>query len=141
MTARGHTQIDDSELKTTPTYWANIYVGLKPGYDAPTIPPQAAMDIAQVYVDKVGLCVTITPTTFVYTKGYEPGFIIGLINYPRFPATPQKITHHALALARALQKGLRQHRISVMFPDRTVMLDADTVQHPADRADRRDNSA
>lgn len=32
-----------------------------------------------------GLCVTITPTTFIYTGGEEQGFAVGFVNYPRFP--------------------------------------------------------
>lgn len=37
------------------------------------------------YCYEVGLCVTVTPTDFIYTGGEESGFVIGLVNYPRFP--------------------------------------------------------
>lgn len=38
----------------------------------------------QKYVT-IGLCVTVTPTEYVYTHGCEQGAIVGLINYARFP--------------------------------------------------------
>lgn len=45
----------------------------------------AAREICRAYCDEVGYCVTVTPTSYVYTGGEESGFIVGLINYPRFP--------------------------------------------------------
>jgi hypothetical protein len=38
-----------------------------------------------------GLCVTIEPTTFIYTGGEEDGFVVGFVNYPRFPTDPAGI--------------------------------------------------
>jgi hypothetical protein len=76
-------------------------------------------------VDTVGLCVTVTDTLFVYVHGSEPGLIVGLINYPRFPDTPEGIEGKALALAESLMRVCRQIRVSVVFPDKTVMLEND----------------
>lgn len=39
----------------------------------------------QEYCNTIGLCVTITETLYVFKGGKEKGYIIGLINYPRFP--------------------------------------------------------
>lgn len=39
----------------------------------------------QQYCNVVGLCVTVTETNYIYSGGSEKGYIIGLINYPRFP--------------------------------------------------------
>lgn len=77
----------------------------------------------QHYVDSVGLCVTVTDTTFVYGDGSEPGLAVGVINYPRFPASPEAIEGKAMVLAEILMRSCRQWRVSVVFPDHTVMLE------------------
>ena len=101
------------------TYWAKIYVGVGPrGFRNPS----TWINTCQDYVDSVGLCVTVTRTEYVYTKGIEDGIIVGLINYPRFPSTYDKIRKHALKLARLLKKKLKQKRVSIEFPDETIML-------------------
>lgn len=83
---------------------------------------EEAIKIAQAYVDAVGLCVTITPTTFVYKLGVEEGVAIGLINYPRFPSTPEVIRKHAVELASVFKLKFAQNRVSIVFPEDTVML-------------------
>jgi hypothetical protein len=105
---------------TVETFWATIYVGLRSDWDIHE--EEAAARVCQEYVDQVGLCVTLTPTRFVYTDGSEDGVAVGLINYPRFPSTPAAIKAHALELARRLKEALGQRRVSVVFPDETVML-------------------
>jgi Fe-S-cluster-containing hydrogenase component 2 len=113
-------------MKSVPTFTATIYVGFRVGRT--NEPAKAihsideARDVAQAYCDEVGLCVTVTPTTFVYTLGSEPGVIVGLMNYPRFPSEPAAIRAHALALAERLRVRLEQFRVSVVFPNETVML-------------------
>jgi hypothetical protein len=72
--------------------------------------------------NEAGMCVTVTRTLFVYKGGSEPGAIVELINYPRFPLGPTAIRRLALSLAKRLKSSLRQIRVSVVFPDETVML-------------------
>ncbi len=114
-------------MKAVATYTATIYVGFRVGRSDD--PPPAihhsideATEVAQAYCNEVGLCVTVTPTTFVYTGGREPGAAIGLINYPRFPSSPEKIREHALALAKQLKDRLGQWKVSIVFPDETWMI-------------------
>jgi hypothetical protein len=107
---------------TVPTYTATIYVGFKDRETGEVQSIQNARRVIQEYVDAVGLCVTVTPTEFVYTNGGEPGIAVGLINYPRFPAEPRDIEDGAIELAWRLQTYCRQYKVSVVFPDRTVML-------------------
>jgi hypothetical protein len=83
---------------------------------------EEAREVCQKYVDKLGLCVTFTQTEFIFTKGSEPGVLIGLINYPRFPQTPYTIKERALMLAQTLKEALGQNRVSVIFSDETIML-------------------
>lgn len=72
------------------------------------------------YCDAVGLCVTVTSTTYVFTGGSCPGVIVGLINYPRFPSSPEAIWDRAKALAALLCEQLDQQSYSVQSADRTI---------------------
>jgi len=67
-----------------------------------------------------GLCVTVTPTDYIYTGGEESGAIIGLINYPRFDKVPVDINADALALGQALLKRCCQKSFSIMTPTTTT---------------------
>lgn len=114
------------KLTKTKTYWARIYVAVPQSWctsEQRILPDMDAADkICQDYVDGVGLCVTVTPTRFLYTRGCESGVIVGLINYPRFPSDPDKIRKRAIELATILKKELHQNRVTIEFPDETVML-------------------
>ena len=79
----------------------------------------AARDVCRAYCDEVGFCVTVTPTAYVYTGGEEKGFIVGLINYPRFPALPIEIEDHAVRIADKLREALGQESYSIQCPDKT----------------------
>lgn len=108
--------------KSVSTYTATVYVGLK-NRDSGRVHDIGEVErICQAYCDRLGLCVTITPTTYYYTNGREPGCIIGLINYPRFPSTPKRIRQTAFELSRKLKSALEQYRVSIVFPDNTIML-------------------
>lgn len=63
-----------------------------------------------------GLCVTIEPTTFIYTGGEEAGFIVGLVQYPRFPKPEHELFDRALDLARRLIEATHQHSALVVSP-------------------------
>jgi len=69
-----------------------------------------------------GLCVTVTPTTFVYTGGAETGVAVGFINYPRFPKPSVEIEARAIAVAERLMRDLCQLSASVVGPTSTVWL-------------------
>src|SRR3546814_6218715 len=81
-----------------------------------------AQNVCNAYCDEVGFCVSLTRTDFSYTGGSEPGFIVGLINYPRFPAAPDVLWAHAEALAARLRLALKQDSYSIQAPDRTVWI-------------------
>jgi len=109
-------------MKKAPTYWANIYVGLRWRHSC--FGTSRIENICQKYVDRAGLCVTVTPTKFIYTDGNEVGAIVGLINYARFPSTPRAILKHAKALAQALKKDLGQERVTIMTANESILLGA-----------------
>lgn len=69
-----------------------------------------------------GFCVSVTPTSFVYTYGKETGARIGLINYARFPMGFGELYNHASALAEKLMDGCYQRSCSIVTPGNTIYL-------------------
>lgn len=104
------------------TYTANIYVGVRASYGVLYYTIAEVKEVCQKYVDKMGLCVTVTPTSFVYTGGNEPGAIVGLINYPRFPKEESEIKETAIELATILKEKLSQNRVTIVCTDETIMI-------------------
>ena len=104
------------------TFTATIYCGLRNRDTGCVHPVSYARELLQKYTDAVGLCVTLTETEYIYTRGSEKGIIVGLINYPRFPSSTEKIKQQALLIAEILMLNLEQYRVTVVFPDLTVML-------------------
>lgn len=66
-----------------------------------------------------GLCVTVELTKFIYTGGEELGAVVGLVNYPRFPTTPDALWGRAVNLAIRLLNATCQHSVLVMSPEIT----------------------
>jgi hypothetical protein len=62
----------------------------------------------------VGMCVTVTPTNFIFTGGSESGAAIGIINYARFPRALKETESHALKLAKILLLECCQRSCSVV---------------------------
>jgi ferredoxin len=81
-----------------------------------------ARRICRDFCTAMGECVTVSPTEYVYAGGSEPGVIVGLINYPRFPRDQAAIEIRAQALAEKLIVGLSQWSASIQTPSRTVWL-------------------
>lgn len=69
-----------------------------------------------------GMCVTVTPTTFVYTAGAEDGVAVGFVNYPRFPSGADEIVARALEIAQNLMADLCQWSALVVTPVETIWL-------------------
>jgi hypothetical protein len=115
-------------MKNLETFRAEVYVGLREGYDGPVVHSLEEVEYwCQEYVDRVGLCVNVTPCKFVYTGGGEPGARIELINYPRFPSTPQTIKNHAYSIAQLLMTMMKQKRCTIVCTDKTYMLESEDV--------------
>lgn len=110
-------------MKKIDTFTATIYLGLRHGYTEKFSSVNEVRPWLQDYCDKVKLGLTLTPTEFIYVDGGEPGLIIGLINYPRFPASESSIKDKAIEIAKGLMKLCHQERISIVFSDETIMLE------------------
>jgi len=93
------------------TYWAKIYVAG---------PIEVAKQICRAVVKEKGLCVTVDPTVYIYTGGEEQGYVVGIINYPRFPAAADVIRKTAEELAKKLVAETYQHSCTIMYPDDTL---------------------
>ncbi len=109
-------------MDTVPTYQATICCGLRESYDGITHHLLEVAALCREYVDEIGLCVTLTDTVFIYSHGREPGVLVGLINYPRFPLDVETIKAHALILARKFKEAFKQIRISVICTDETITI-------------------
>lgn len=73
----------------------------------------------ECYPPNEGLCVTVTPTTFIYSGGSEVGVEIGFVNYPRFPTTEEELWSRACVVAARLVVGLCQWSALLVGPTKT----------------------
>jgi len=99
------------------SFWVDIYVA----GDAAT-----ARQVCREHCMKVGLCVTVTETEFIYTGGQESGVWVRLVNYPRFPSSDAEIEGKAHALAEKLARALCQWSVLIQTPKTVTWLD----RHP-----------
>lgn len=81
-----------------------------------------------------GMCVTIEPTTFIYTGGEESGIVVGLVNYPRFPTSPDAIYAQAKALAIELVAELNQKSALLIATDQSEWL---SIKPPGARGEQQ----
>lgn len=91
-----------------PTYTVSLYMAGD---------VDVARQAIREYCYDVGLCVTVTPTTYIYTGGEEAGFIVGFINYPRFPVEPADLDATAREVADLLLDRCCQHSYTLVAPE------------------------
>lgn len=96
--------------ETTPTHTVKLYLAG---------PIDVAKQLIRQECLREGLCVTIEPTLFIYTGGEEAGYVVGLLNYPRFPSTPEAIDARAEDLMLKLLEVTFQHSALMVTPVRT----------------------
>jgi hypothetical protein len=82
-------------------------------------PIEVAKQIIREHCLSEGLCVTIEPTLFIYTGGEESGYVVGLLNYPRFPTDAENLDNKAQNLAIKLLHGTCQHSVLVVTPEQS----------------------
>jgi hypothetical protein len=95
--------------KIAPTWYANIWIA---GDYA------AAVQACREYCRDNPLCVTVTPTVYVYTGGAQDGVCVRLINYPRFPS--DSLEGAAKDLADDLRYTLCQDSYTIEYADQSV---------------------
>lgn len=114
-------------MKIIDNYEVKIWLGLRAGYtDSYTNRAEVSSAIKEWCVKKEA-SVSMTPTEFIYPHGWEPGLVIGFINYPRYPQSKAEIKNRAIELGTLLMKEFNQYRVSITFsptvPGGTVMLE------------------
>lgn len=98
------------KVATAPTYAVRLYL---------SGPIEVAKQIIRAAAIREGICVTIEPTLFVYSGGEETGYVVGLVNYPRFPSEPRDIADRARHLLHLLMEGTHQWSGLMVTPTTT----------------------
>lgn len=98
------------KTEIAPTFRVRIYM---------SGPIEIAKQLLRAECLREGLCVTIEPTLFIYTGGEEAGFVVGLLNYPRFPTTEGELLARARDLASKLLDATHQHSVLITTSDVT----------------------
>lgn len=99
--------------KTLRTFWVRIFL---------SGPIEVAKQVCRRECWREGLCVTIEPTTYVYTGGEEQGYVVGLLNYPRYLNDPDFIMARARKLALELMAETCQASVLLVTPHETIWL-------------------
>lgn len=107
------------------THWVRLFL---------SGPIETAKDIIRRECRREGLCVTVEPTTFIYTGGEEAGYVVGLLNYPRFPSEPEDLESRGRLLMELLLQGTYQNSALMMTPHRTewISIREATEHRPAE---------
>lgn len=77
------------------------------------------------YCNSTKLCVTITPTSYVFTGGKETGAIVGIINYPKFPRCVGELLDITNNLARSLLKDTQTKSLTVALDETSYYLEGE----------------
>lgn len=96
------------ETKIAQTYTVRLYL---------SGPIEIAKQAIREDCMREGLCVTVEPTTFIYTGGEEAGYVVGLVNYPRFPSEPAVLIERARGLMNKLLEATHQHSALMVTPE------------------------
>jgi len=91
---------------------------------------EVAKQVIREHLLEHPLCVTIEPTTYIYVGGEEAGYVVGLLNYPRFPTPPNELNVRADILAELLIKKTFQRSALVVKPETTTWITSDTITKP-----------
>jgi len=101
------------EITAVSTFWVKLYL---------SGPIEVAKQIIRQETMREGLCVTVESTTYIYTGGEEQGYVIGLINYARFPKENEEIIARAKDLLHKLLDGTYQRSATMMTPTETIWI-------------------
>ena len=82
-------------------------------------PIEVAKQALRKEILREGLCVTIEPTLFLYTGGEEHGFVVGLLNYPKYPSSPIDLLQRARHIRDLLLAETAQESALIVTPTTT----------------------
>jgi hypothetical protein len=112
-------QCNYCESMILPTYQIKIYL---------SGPIEVAKQVIREHLLERPLCVTIEPTTFIYVGGEETGYVVGLLNYPRFPVPPNELNVRASILAEILIKKTFQRSALIVRPEDTTWVTLENIE-------------
>lgn len=119
--------------KEVATFEAKIYIGSRAGYGGEPFTQDQLVEFIQQIQVQAGrpedvVSVRVSPTEFVAGKYREAGWEVTAICFPKFPRPHDEIRRFARTLAEHLLARFRQNRVSIVCPDRTVMIEADDAE-------------
>ena len=105
------------------TYEARLYLGSRERYHGRTFREEELVEVIGRYQKghEHSMPLRVTPTNFVHEEYSEAGWEVAAINYPRWPKSTEAIHAFMEGLAEYLIDVLKQNRISVVYPDTTIM--------------------
>lgn len=98
-------------IKQEDSYWVKLYIAGPIG---------VAEQLIREECWREGLCVTIEKTKFIYTGGEEEGYIVGFLNYPRFPKTSFEILNRAENICKILLDKTFQSSALIQTPEKAI---------------------
>lgn len=120
------------KYKSNPYHEVRLYIGSREHYNGPTFVRESLLQHIANFQHEHGLTkcnpVRVTETIYVWDDYAESGWEVAVIAYPRQPKSVKVLDKFMLDLAEYLLKILKQNRISVVFPDEIVMLEADDAE-------------
>lgn len=117
-------------VKEVPTFEARIYIGSRVGYGGQEFTKEDVVALVQTLQAADGdrlTTVRVSPTEFVAGQYREPGWEVTSISYPLYPHREAEVRAWTRSLAEHLLARFGQNRVSIVYPDRTVMLEADNA--------------
>lgn len=111
-------QCNYCENMTIPTHQIKIYLSGS---------IEVAKQVIREHLLDHPLCVTIDPTTFIYVGGEEAGYVVGLLNYPRFQTPPNELNVRAAMLAELLLKKTFQRSALIVRPETTSRITRESL--------------
>ena len=119
-------------IKKANTFEARLYIGSVQGYHgAPFTFEELKEEVGNLQSESPKeemIPVRIAPTNFVCGNYSEAGWEVAAINYPRFPKAEALITLFMMELAKRLLVCFNQNRISIIFPNETIMFESEEAE-------------
>jgi hypothetical protein len=114
---------------TIPKWSACITIGMQKGYTNEKIEydeiKNHLKDIQEIQIkrDQLYLSANVFQSDILLFGHQEPHINLNFINYPRFPASEEKLKNGVLEIAAYLQIKLQQNRVLIVFDNEITMLE------------------
>lgn len=119
-------------IRKANTFEARLYIGSVQGYHGtPFTFEELKEEVGNLQSESPKeemIPVRIAPTNFVCGNYSEAGWEVAAINYPRFPKAEALITLFMMELAKRLLVCFNQNRISIIFPNETIMFESEEAE-------------